>query len=167
MLSRAVQTQNYLPPGPATIEGPSDKGPSEANVQIEAIESLGLGPHLSEENKPSLLAFGCIISVSEPTAMLRRASTPNRVSDLVVPRQINPSNDRSSPRSREMGFLTKNPQAFADYIGEWVVLENETIIAHGADLAEVVAKAKKAGIKTPFAFRVQPRLAANEGNLGL
>ena len=42
------------------------------------------------------------------------------------------------------------------YAGEWVVLENGTIVEHGADLVELVKKARARGIQKPYIHFVEP-----------
>ncbi|MBX3288658.1 MAG: hypothetical protein KF855_04865 [Acidobacteria bacterium] len=41
-----------------------------------------------------------------------------------------------------------------EYMGEWVCLEDDQLIAHGKDGLEVHRKAKEAGIKAPFLHHV-------------
>ena len=46
---------------------------------------------------------------------------------------------------------------FADlgpYVGQWVVLHNDEIIAHGRDLTEATAIARSQGIQKPLVFKV-------------
>ncbi|MBA3439284.1 MAG: hypothetical protein H0T92_05385 [Pyrinomonadaceae bacterium] len=38
----------------------------------------------------------------------------------------------------------------AEYLGEWVVLDGDCLISHGADGRQVYDEAKAAGIETPF-----------------
>ena len=42
----------------------------------------------------------------------------------------------------------------AEYINQWVCLEGDKLIAHGADGLEVHRKAKEAGIEAPFLHRI-------------
>jgi hypothetical protein len=70
-------------------------------------------------------------------------------------------------RTTEMRFLEKYPEAFDKFIGEWVVLEGTSIVAHGGDAASVAAEARNAGIDVPYIFRVVPKLKDNQGSLGL
>jgi len=42
----------------------------------------------------------------------------------------------------------------AEYMNQWVCLEGDRLIAHGADGLEVHRKAKSAGIKAPFLHRI-------------
>lgn len=70
-------------------------------------------------------------------------------------------------RSRELNFCAEHPEAFANLVGQWVALEDETIVASGPDLAAVAAEARKRGVKVPFVFRVEEPLPAGYGELGL
>lgn len=42
----------------------------------------------------------------------------------------------------------------AEYLGQWVCLYGDKLIAHGADGLEVHRQAKEAGIKSPYLVRV-------------
>ncbi len=42
----------------------------------------------------------------------------------------------------------------AEYLGQWVCLYGDELIAHGADGREVFRQAKEAGIKSPYLVRV-------------
>ncbi len=42
------------------------------------------------------------------------------------------------------------------YDGEWVVLENGTVIEHGADLVDIVKRARARGIQKPYIDFVEP-----------
>jgi hypothetical protein len=70
-------------------------------------------------------------------------------------------------RAAEHRFIAEHPEAFDPYIGEWVVLEGESIVAHDPDPGVAVDHARTAGIKVPYVFLVEPKLKANQGRLGL
>lgn len=61
-----------------------------------------------------------------------------------------------SHRHREIEWLRTHAAELRPHVGEWVVLEGEEIIAHGADAQEVVAEARRRGIKMPYVFYVEP-----------
>jgi hypothetical protein len=163
--------ETFTPSGPAT----TNVATRIANLQTEAIASLGLC--LSAKSQPALKGEAVLVvsntagtvsrlsqvlpgfQFSAPTTLLDRVSS---VQALNAPH----STRRSSHRSLEMEFLRSHPEIFARYVGEWVALEGEQIVAHGRDPAKVVAAARRAGVKIPFIFRVQPKLAANAGTLG-
>jgi uncharacterized protein YacL (UPF0231 family) len=42
----------------------------------------------------------------------------------------------------------------AEYLGQWVCLDGDKLIAHGADGLEVHRQAKEKGIKSPYLVRV-------------
>lgn len=42
----------------------------------------------------------------------------------------------------------------AEYLGQWVCLEGDELIAHGTDGLEVHRRAKEKGIKAPYIVRV-------------
>ena len=42
------------------------------------------------------------------------------------------------------------------YAGQWVVLEDEDIVAHGEDPVQLVERAREAGIEVPYVFYVDP-----------
>jgi len=44
---------------------------------------------------------------------------------------------------------------FRQLVGQWVALEGETILAHGADPVAVVAKAREKGVRVPYVFYVE------------
>ena len=42
----------------------------------------------------------------------------------------------------------------AEYLGQWVALQGDSLISHGANARQVHLKAKAAGIEIPFVVRV-------------
>jgi hypothetical protein len=70
-------------------------------------------------------------------------------------------------RAVEHRFIAEHPDAFDPFIGEWVVLEGTSIVAHDSDPAVAVDHARNAGIKVPYVFWVEPKLNPNQGRLGL
>ncbi len=44
----------------------------------------------------------------------------------------------------------------AEFMNQWVCLEGDKLIAHGADALEVHRKAKEAGIEIPFVHHIVP-----------
>jgi len=70
-------------------------------------------------------------------------------------------------RAVEHRFIAEHPEAFDPYIGEWVVLEGTSIVAHDSDPGVAVDNARNAGIKVPYVFLVEPKLMPNQGRLGL
>ena len=74
---------------------------------------------------------------------------------------------RSDHRAVEHRFIAEHPDAFDPFIGEWVVLEGTSIVAHDSDPAVAVDHARNAGIEIPYVFWVEPKLKPNQGGLGL
>ncbi len=58
-------------------------------------------------------------------------------------------------RVRELNFQERNPEALRPFVGQWVVLEGESIIAHGTDPMRVVADARSRGVRVPYVFYVE------------
>lgn len=52
---------------------------------------------------------------------------------------------------RAMQWIQKNR---AEYDGQWVALDGDTLLAHGADGKKVHAEAQAKGVKTPLMHRV-------------
>ncbi|MGH9318671.1 MAG: DUF5678 domain-containing protein [Vicinamibacteria bacterium] len=45
---------------------------------------------------------------------------------------------------------------FEAYAGEWVVVQDERVIEHGSDLAQIVENARSRGIRCPRVLFVEP-----------
>jgi Family of unknown function (DUF5678) len=58
----------------------------------------------------------------------------------------------SKDRSRENQWLADHQR---EYIGQWVALEGDRLIAHGEDAAEVFAAADASGIERPMVIYVE------------
>jgi Family of unknown function (DUF5678) len=56
-------------------------------------------------------------------------------------------------RDREMQWLAENRNK---YVGQWVVVEGDRLIASGSNSREVFQAAKQAGIEVPFLVQVEP-----------
>jgi hypothetical protein len=59
----------------------------------------------------------------------------------------------SRDRTREMGWIRENRARYAD---QWVVVEDDRLIAADADAHKVFVAAKAAGIEVPFLVHVLP-----------
>lgn len=68
-------------------------------------------------------------------------------------------------RRIEQQFIGEHPEAFDPFIGEWIVLEGRSIVAHGMNATVVAEEARSRGVRVPYMFRVVPRLNPNEGYL--
>ncbi|HXV63529.1 MAG TPA: DUF5678 domain-containing protein [Vicinamibacteria bacterium] len=47
------------------------------------------------------------------------------------------------------------------YVGEWVVIQNDTVVEHGRDLEELASKARSRGIRRPRVVFVPPHNPAH------
>ncbi len=57
-------------------------------------------------------------------------------------------------RAVEIEWRRRHPEVLRNFVGEWVALEGDRIVAHGRDLARVVREARGNGIRVPYVFRV-------------
>lgn len=63
---------------------------------------------------------------------------------------------RPELRARELAWRRANADRLQrEYAGQWLVLEGETIIAHGSDPLSVLREAKTKKINSPYIFRVE------------
>lgn len=70
-------------------------------------------------------------------------------------------------RERELLWLQTHRAELQQFVGQWIVLEGDQIVARGADPVEVVREARAKGIRRPFVHRVQRGRTKGEGYLGL
>ncbi|HVO25844.1 MAG TPA: DUF5678 domain-containing protein [Candidatus Margulisiibacteriota bacterium] len=61
----------------------------------------------------------------------------------------------SQHRRREMEWRRTHGDVLLGYVRQWVCLEGEKIVAHGTDVARVVATARRKGVKIPYVFYVE------------
>jgi Family of unknown function (DUF5678) len=69
-------------------------------------------------------------------------------------------------RSRELSWRRAHEQKLREFVGQWVIVEGEELIAHGPDPAPLVAAARARGIRIPYIFFVEPS-GENTVRLGL
>ena len=81
-------------------------------------------------------------------------------------RQTEAYGQSSGFRERELEWRRTHAETLKQYENEWVVLEGETIIAHGSNAAQVIREARSQGIRTPYIFFVEPEIA-NVVRIGL
>lgn len=62
-----------------------------------------------------------------------------------------------SKRRIELEWRRNNTAALRPYVGQWVVLERDQIIASGASLGQAVSQARANGVLRPYVFRVEHR----------
>ncbi len=58
-------------------------------------------------------------------------------------------------RRREQAWCRHHEEELEAYVGQWVVLEGEEIMAHGTDPARVVDQARERGIEIPYIFFIE------------
>jgi hypothetical protein len=63
-------------------------------------------------------------------------------------------------RSREMSWIATHKQ---EYVGEWVALDGERLIAHGFDPIAFREQVRSEGVKRPFIIHIQEELEASIG----
>ena len=56
-------------------------------------------------------------------------------------------------RRREQKWLEKHRAEFA---GQWIALDGETVLSYGTDGRKVYAEAKAKGVKVPFVVHLEP-----------
>lgn len=83
------------------------------------------------------------------------APTPSARTSIVSWLADRAPSQTASFRQRELDWRRTHPEVLTRYQNEWVVLEGETIIAHGSNAAQVIRDAKSRGIQTPYIFFVE------------
>ena len=78
-----------------------------------------------------------------------------RVLDRELERSV-----QAQSRSVESTWVERNRDK---YLGQWVALEGETLVAHGANAREVYLAARQAGITGPYIVHITPKVAAYIG----
>jgi Family of unknown function (DUF5678) len=63
-------------------------------------------------------------------------------------------------RAKETAWIDRHRD---EYLGQWVAIEGDTLIAHGNNPRQVYLAAREAGITTPFVERVDKRQDAFMG----
>ena len=61
-------------------------------------------------------------------------------------------------RRRELEWRRTHQEELQQYAGQYVILEGETIIAHGQEPVEIIAKARAQGVRVPYIFFVDDAL---------
>jgi hypothetical protein len=79
-----------------------------------------------------------------------------------APRLVNTENVRTEARAQTSGLRERewewrrtHAAMLRRYENEWVVLEGETIVAHGSDPTEVIQEARRNNIQNPYIFFVE------------
>jgi hypothetical protein len=71
-----------------------------------------------------------------------------------------------SRRETELRWRRTHREALRPFLGQWIVLEGERIIASGHSLVEAVREARALDIRVPYVFRVED-LDENTATIGL
>lgn len=77
----------------------------------------------------------------------------NEVVDIPLPSRPSFSAGHRVP---ELEWHRAHQQELRQYAGQWVVLEGETLVAHGEDLRRVIVEARAKGVAVPYVFYVEP-----------
>jgi hypothetical protein len=56
----------------------------------------------------------------------------------------------TSPRQREIAWISEHAEAIAAFSGEWVAVSGDQIVAPGTDLGAVLVQARRAGHADPL-----------------
>jgi hypothetical protein len=104
---------------------------------------------------------------------VRRLPDPNRFIVEVLARALR-DREVADPaplpdsREREDAWRNSNREFLqSHFVGEWVVLEGEEIVAHSEDAAQAVGEARSKGVAVPFVFYVEPPREPGVVRLGL
>jgi hypothetical protein len=93
------------------------------------------------------------------TAMLGQTARPSR--PILKKTLANPR------RERELAWLADHRTELKAHRGEYLVIEGETLVAHGRDLQHVLMEARSKGIHTPFVERIAENMEAPDYWMGL
>lgn len=77
-----------------------------------------------------------------------------------------PTGSSGPNRQVEQAWRRSHEETLRGYVGQWVVLEGEELVAHGPDPAKAVAAARVRGIRIPYVFYVES-LGKNVAAIGL
>jgi hypothetical protein len=58
-------------------------------------------------------------------------------------------------RAREMEWCRKNRAELRAFAGQWVIVDEEAIVAHGNKPVELIEAARRQGIGVPYIFFVE------------
>ena len=72
-----------------------------------------------------------------------------------------PSSERSYPSNeQERAWISAHRD---EYLGQWVTLDGDRLVAHGTDAKKVYDEARELGSKAPYLERVSPKQEAFMG----
>ena len=132
---------------------------------MRTLEAKVLDPTHLELSEPIPFGSGQHVQISldarqndRPGAARLKTATeepPSKAPGLSPPR-----------RHSELAWRQSHEDHLQAYVGQWVVLEGEEIVAHGEDPTQVIEQATRAGIDTPYIFYVED-VAADIVQMGL
>jgi hypothetical protein len=71
-------------------------------------------------------------------------------------------------RSQELNWRKANAERLRrEFLGKWIVLEGDQIVACGSDPAQLAAEARRRGIRSPYIFRVEQEASPRTAFLGV
>lgn len=150
-----------------------------------ARPSLGSGrPRSSSRSLGYLLEPGYAQAAFSQAAVLSLATLHATTADIGLPLappsslfgiisvasqpSLSPAGGASAGRrQRELQWLKLNRQALLPFVGQWVAIEGNEVIAHGLKLPEVVKEAKGKGVRSPFVQRVEPERPRGIADMGV
>jgi hypothetical protein len=95
------------------------------------------------------------VSVSETRRLASRSNLK------VLPRVLEGSEVLPLAESGEMTWLTENSRYLERYRGEWLLIEGQHLVAHGANFGDIRAAIRERNIQSPFVYYVP---TVQEGN---
>jgi len=139
---------------------------SESNVGSGGFFGFtrGITPSLPQDFFSTWSAYSC--TNRDRIIAEHFSSTPAAENNLVSWVADRAPSRTASFRQRELDWRRTHPEELKRYQNEWVVLEGETIIAHGSNAAQVIRDAKSRGIRMPYIFFVE-RESENLVRIGL
>lgn len=156
---RALQAHRSLASG---TRPPKGLGPSRPNVRALAGQSAELEPtHLGwrADNSTFQILRTAILSnlllYAHATGYLHLPPSSLSATTPIGGEPRRPESPAWGHRSREVAFQEAHPEVLRPFAGQWVVLEGETIIAHGDDPARVVSDARSKGVRIPYVLFVE------------
>lgn len=80
-----------------------------------------------------------------------RQDAPRPTTEAIPPRAAETVEQQVARFRKAMTWIADHR---AEYLGQWVALEGDRLISHGADAIQVHREAKAAGIAAPFIERI-------------
>ena len=100
---------------------------------------------------PTLQGLRVGASLANETIQYTSGSTW-RVSDLLQVRRVMRV---AGSREVELQWRRANREVLRRYVGQWLVLDGQRIVAFDPSAAEAIKRAREGGIDVPYVFRVE------------